>query len=115
MNFKLFGIGLFITILVGAYIYFADFSYKDNSSVFVEKISLLESKLDSLDTKKDSIKTVIDSTHIKIVTNEKHYKKVVNTIIFQPMDSDYLFIKSYLRQYRIKKDSNNLCRTSETF
>ena len=65
----------------------------------IEKITKLESKLDSLKNSKDSIKTVIDSTHIKIVTNEKHYQERVNTIISEPDSFSESFTRQYLRDY----------------
>ena len=84
----------------------------DKDSIFLEKINKLELKLDSLNLKKDSIRTVIDSTHIKIITNEKHYQERVNTIITQP-DS---YSDSLTRQYIIEYAAGhgfNICRTSE--
>lgn len=65
----------------------------------LEKIEKLESKLDSIKNLKDSIKTVIDSTHIKIITNEKHYQERVNTIISEPDSFSESFTRQYLRDY----------------
>lgn len=79
-----------------------------NNNALLDKVSKLELKLDSLNILKQEVKESIDSTHIKIVTNEKHYQEVINTIINQPMDSDYLFITNYARQHRCERDSNNL-------
>ena len=79
----------------------------DNNAL-VEKVSKLELKIDSLNILKKEIRESVDSTHIKIITNEKHYQEVVNTIISQPMDSDYLFITSYIRQHAAERDSSNL-------
>lgn len=81
----------------------------DNNAL-VEKVSKLELKLDSLNILKKEIRESVDSTHIKIVTNEKHYQEIVNTIIAQPMDSDYLYIANYIRQHSSERDSSNLCR-----
>lgn len=99
--------GLIILWLI-LYFSYADFSPPKDYS---KEISKIEQKLDSLKTEKDSIKTVIDSTHVKIITNETRFKEVVNTIISQPTDSDYVYIKNYIRQYRSKNDSSNICRT----
>lgn len=85
-------IGLFIWI----YISYADFTPEKENKVFIEKINKLESKIDSINNKKDSIRTVIDSTHVKIITNEKHYQEVVNTIISQPTSADYEYITNYI-------------------
>lgn len=99
---------LFI-LLIWFYFTNADFSPKiDRSEIMLDKINKLELKLDSITDKKDSIKIVIDSTHVKIITNEKHYQEIVNTIINQPTDSDYKFISGYIRFYRSQRDSLNL-------
>ena len=69
---------------------------KDN---LIEKVNELELKLDSLNNLKDSIRTVIDSTHVKIITNEKHYQERINTIITQPDSTSESFTRQYLRDY----------------
>lgn len=98
----------FIAVVI-IYISIADFSSpRDDTEQLLKRIDKLELKIDSLNTKKDSIRTVIDSTHIKIITNEKHYKEVVNTIISQPADSDSSFITNYIRFYRSKNDLSNI-------
>jgi hypothetical protein len=91
-------------LLIGFYIKMADFSSpKIDDDKFYKKITELELKIDSLNYQKDSIRTVIDSTHIKIVTNEKHYQERVNTIITQP-DS---FSESFTRQYILEYATNH--------
>ena len=95
------------------YIRLANFNPVDKDEVLLKKINVLESKIDSLNKKKDSIRVVIDSTHVKIIENEKHYQERVNTIILQP-DS---FSESFTRQYLIKyaKDHGyNIIGTRET-
>jgi len=84
----------------------ADFTPKED--VLLEKISKLESKIDSINNKKDSIRTVIDSTHIKIVTNEKHYQERINTIIVQSSSDDSSYVSNYIRLHRNKRDSTNI-------
>jgi hypothetical protein len=74
----------------------------------LEKIESLNKKLDSINIKKDSVRNVIDSTHIKIITNEKHYQERINTIILQSSSADSSFITNYIRQYRSKNDSINI-------
>lgn len=69
----------------------------------IEKVNELELKIDSLNLKKDSIRTIIDSTHVKIITNEKHYQERINTIITQP-DS---ITESFTRQYILKYAANH--------
>ena len=69
----------------------------------IEKVNELELKLDSLNPLKDSIRTIIDSTHVKIITNEKHYQERINTIITQP-DS---ITESFTRQYILKYAANH--------
>lgn len=67
--------------------------------VFLKKINELELKIDSINLKKDSIRNVIDSTHVKIITNEKHYQERVNTIINQPLSADSEYISNYIGRY----------------
>lgn len=65
----------------------------------IEKVNELELKLDSLNILKDSIRTVIDSTHVKIITNEKHYQERINTIITQPDSTTESFTRQYILEY----------------
>lgn len=91
-----------IIVLLSIQQYFI-FTKDNKDDVFLKKIELIELKLDSLNNKKDSIRTVIDSTHIKIITNEKHYQERINTIITQP-DS---FSESFTRQYILEYATNH--------
>ena len=90
-----------IAILIGwFYISIADFtppSSKDE--LLIKKITELELKIDSLNQKKDSIRIAIDSTHIKIITNEKHFQEKVNVIITQSDSFSESFTRQYLRNY----------------
>lgn len=88
-------------------------SSPSKEDILLQKITGLELKIDSLNTNKDSIRKVINSTHVKIITNEKHYQKRINTIITQPADSDYEFVRAYARQHRAKRISNNMSGTRE--
>jgi hypothetical protein len=103
---------ILVVILVILENFFIWFYIKDKlderDNVFIEKIDKIESKIGSLQLKKDSIRTVIDSTHVKIITNEQHYQEVVNTIISQPTTADYTFIRGYIRQYRSQNDSSDI-------
>lgn len=81
---------------------------KKPEDIILERIELLENKIDSINLKKDSVKQVVDSTHIKIITNEKHYQEIINTIISQPTDSDYRYVSNYIRQFRSQNDSLNM-------
>lgn len=114
------GIGILSVLLIGGFLWFyianADFTppSEREDRIFKERISKLEAKIDSLRDQKDSIRTVIDSTHVKIITNEKHYQEVVNTIISQPTSSDYMFISNYIRLHRSQRDSTNIRGASET-
>ena len=86
--------------LIWGYTSIADFSpKKDPNEELIKRITELELKIDSLNNQKDSIRTVIDSTHIKIITNEKHYQERVNTIIAQPDSFSESFTRQYLRNY----------------
>ena len=86
-------------IIIWIYISLANFNPIDKDDILLKKISELELKIDSLKNQKDSIKTVIDSTHIKIITNEKHYQERINTIITQPLSVDSQFISDYIGRY----------------
>lgn len=87
---------LFILFII-FYYNIADFTPKED--ILLEKITKLESKIDSINNKKDSIRTVIDSTHIKIITNEKHYQERINTIIVQSDSDNLVFFKNYINNY----------------
>lgn len=101
-------------LLIGFYIKVADFSApKTDNDKFYKKITELELKIDSLNYQKDSIRTVIDSTHIKIVTNEKHYQERVNTIITQPDSFSESFTRQYILEYAASH-GYHILGTSET-
>lgn len=86
--------------LMGIQQYFIFTSSSTNrESLLLKKIELLEVKLDSLNNNKDSIRTIIDSTHFKIITNEKHYQERINTILIQPISSDSGYISNYIGRY----------------
>lgn len=87
---------LFILFII-FYYNIADFTPKED--ILLEKITKLESKIDSINNKKDSIRTVIDSTHIKIITNEKHYQERINTILVQSDSDNLVFFKNYINNY----------------
>lgn len=84
------------------------FPKESNNDLLLNRINQLELKLDSLNNKKDSIRTVIDSTHVKIVTNEKHYQERVNIIINQSSSADSGFIADYIRLYADKNPLPNI-------
>lgn len=90
---------IFIAATIGVYIKLANFNPVDKESILLERISRLELKIDSLNSKKDSIRAVIDSTHVKIITNEKHYQERVNTIITQPLSVDSQYVSDYIGRY----------------
>ena len=91
---------LFILFII-FYYNIADFTPKED--ILLDKITKLESKIDSINNKKDSIRTIIDSTHIKIITNEKHYQERINTIIVQSDSDNLKFFKNYIKEYEINK------------
>ena len=91
---------LFILFVI-FYYNIADFTPKED--ILLEKITKLESKIDSINNKKDSIRTVIDSTHIKIITNEKHYQERINTIIVSSDSDNLKLFKNYIKEYEINK------------
>ena len=88
-----------IVLLIWFYISIADFNNPSKEDKLLKKITELELKVDSLNNKKDSIRTVVDSTHVKIITNEKHYQERINTIITQPDSFSESFTRQYLRDY----------------
>lgn len=114
MNKKIFIIGIIIlAILIGAQQYLIINSPPEDEDIILKKITELELKIDSLNTYKDSIRTVIDSTHVKIITNEKHYQERVNTIITQPLSLDSQYISDYIGRY-IESHKSYFQRTRET-
>ena len=99
-------------LLIWFYISIADFNNPSKEDKLLKKITELELKIDSLNRHKDSIRTVIDSTHVKIVTNEKHYQERINTIITQPDSFSELFTRQYIINYAADH-GYNICGTSE--
>ena len=89
---------LLIIVLLGIQQY-TIWNTPEKEDPLIEKIIKLESKLDSIKNQKDSIRTIIDSTHVKIITNEKHYQERVNTIISEPDSFSESFTRQYLRNY----------------
>lgn len=104
MNSKTYSliISVLILILIGIivfWLFIARVPQNNTEDLLLKKINELELKIDSLNNKKDSIRMVIDSTHVKIITNEKHYQERINTIINQSASSDSEFITDYIRLY----------------
>lgn len=98
---------IFIVILIGLQQYFI-WNNTSTDDVLLNKIEKLELKLDSLNNKKDSIRIAIDSTHVKIITNEKRYQERINTILTQPASADSSYVSNYIRFHRSKRDSINI-------
>ena len=96
-----------LVILLGLQQYLI-WSSPPKEDILLQKITELECKIDSLNMQKDSIKRVVDSTHVKIVTNEKHYQERINTIMLQSSSADSSFLSDYIRQYRSKNDSSDI-------
>lgn len=91
---------IFVGLFIWFYISIADFtSPAEKDELLLRKITELELKIDSLNNRKDSIRNVIDSTHVKIVTNEKHYQEKISTIITQPDSFSESFTRQYIREY----------------
>jgi len=88
-----------IILFIVFYIKIADFTPIDKDDLLLKKINKLELKIDSINNTKDSIRTIIDSTHVKIILNEKHYQERINTIITQPLSVDSQFISNYIGRY----------------
>ena len=100
-------LGLLTTaLLVWFYISIVDFDNPSKEDKLLKKITELELKVDSLNNKKDSIRTVIDSTHVKIITNEKHYQERINTIITQPDSISESFTRQYILEYAASRGIN---------
>ena len=101
-----------IVLLIWFYISIANFNNPSEEDKLLKKITELELKIDSLNRHKDSIRTIIDSTHVKIVTNEKHYQERINTIITQPDSFSELFTRQYIINYAADH-GYNICGTSK--
>ena len=101
------GVVILVALFIWFYISIADFSPKvDKDNLLLQRITELELKIDSLNNKKDSIRTVIDSTHIKIITNEKHYQERINTIIRQSSSDDLEYLRYYIKKYEEENKNN---------
>ena len=101
---KWFLFGTILGVVLVAFLYYklANFHPVDKDDELLRRINELELKIDSLNSRKDSIRSVIDSTHVKIITNEKHYQERINTIILQSSSDDSSFVSNYIRQYANK-------------
>ena len=99
---------VFAILFIWVYVTLADFTPDNKEDKLLKKINELELKIDSLNNKKNDIRSVIDSTHVKIITNEKHYQERIHTIIHQPASADSSFVTDYIRQYA---DKNSLFDT----
>ena len=104
--YTIIGTIIFIIIVAWFYIKIADLN-KVSEDDLLNEISKLELKIDSLNNQKDSIRTIIDSTHIKIITNEKHYQERINTILVQSASADSSFITDYIRLYSEQNSLSN--------
>jgi len=96
-----------LVILLGIQQYLI-WSSPPKEDILLQKITELEYKIDSLNIQKDSIRKVVDSTHVKIVTNEKYYQERINTIMLQSSSADSSFLSDYIRQYASKNNSTNI-------
>lgn len=67
----------------------------DNS----DKLDSLRTELKYIKDKRDSVKERIDTVNIIIKENEKQYKEIVNTIISNDVNSDYVFFINYLQRF----------------
>ena len=105
-TFNIIGIIVVVIALIWFYISIADFSPKNKDDLLLRKITELELKIDSLNNRKDTIRTAIDSTHIKIITNEKHYQERINTIITQPDSFSESFTRQYILDYAASRGIN---------
>lgn len=90
-------IGVILVVVI--YINIADFNPVNKEDKLLKKLNELELKIDSLNANKDSIRKVVDSTHVKIITNEKHYKERIDIIISQPLSADSQYISDYIGRY----------------
>ena len=105
-NKALFIIAALLIVLMLGIQQYAIWNAPEKEDPLIEKIIKLESKLDSIKNQKDSIRTVIDSTHVKIITNEKHYQERINTIIAQPDSFSELFTRQYILEYAASRGIN---------
>lgn len=103
---------IFVLLMMGFQQYLIWNSPPKTEDVLLKKISELELKIDSINNKKDSVRKVIDSTHIKIITNEKHFKEKITTIIAQPDSYSESFTRQYLSNYATTR-GYRIIRTSE--
>ena len=106
---KWFLFGTILGVVLVAFLYYklANFHPVDKDDELLRRINELELKIDSLNSRKDSIRSVIDSTHVKIITNEKHYQERINTILVQSASADSSYITDYIRLYSEQNSLSN--------
>lgn len=73
-----------------------------------EYVVKLEQQIENLSSTRDSIRTVVDSVHVKIITNEKHYQEFLPVIITQSSNADSVFLSNYARQHYSERTGNNM-------
>lgn len=60
------------------------------------KVDSLNTEIKTLKEERDILRQSIDSSEAQVILIEKWYEKEYNTIITQPVDSDFLFFSKYL-------------------
>lgn len=91
---------LSIFIIIGAInLIFINDKPIDTDNSLLGEIKNLEIKLDSLNNKKDSIRTVVFTVDKEIVKNEKHYEKIVDTIIANNDSSNFEWARNYIEKF----------------
>lgn len=85
-----------------------------NNKELKEYIDNLNNKIDSINDIRDSLIIVVDTTKIKIVTLEKKYETIRDSIISQSVDSDCITFAGYISKYNNRlSDSNNSKSTQD--
>jgi len=75
-----------------------------------KSIELLTNKIDSISKIRDSLIIVTDTNRVKIITLEKRYETIRDSIISQSVDSDCVTFAKYISKYnsRLSNSDNTL-------
>ena len=99
-DYKIWTIIIVVVILLLGVQQYIIWTNEPKEDLLMKKINQIELKLDSLNSKKDSIRIIIDSTNVKIINNEHHYKETITNILSNSDSINDAWTKQYIDNYR---------------